>query len=138
MELNHRQKSLYKYLQNKSPENRFITKEEICADLPELYDRGNETTSEHNSNVYSKIREDVAMINQSDMGMIITSSRKGYKIGNQKQTKSYLNRYQMKHLRGLKRYWKMLKKAQENGQLAMTEDGLVEMRRMLEELDGGQ
>lgn len=136
MELTYRQKRLYEYLRSKSLENRYITKEEICTDLPELYDRESETASEHNSSAFARIREDATAINQSDMGMIITSSRKGYKIGNQKQTKSYLYRYQMKHLRGLKRYWKMLKKAQENGQLAMTEDGLVEIRRMLEELDG--
>lgn len=137
MELTSRQKGLYDYLQDKArTTNAYISKKEIVKDLKELYPRYAETTSEHNSTAYSNIRDDVTMINQSDTGMIVVSNHKGYKIGDAKQTKAYLNRYKGRHLRGFKRFWKMLKKAQENGQLAMTEDGLVEMRRMLEELDG--
>ena len=62
--LTDRQKSLYEYLLNKSTTtSEFITKEDICKDLSELYPRHEEKTIEHNSSVFHWIRNDVARIN---------------------------------------------------------------------------
>jgi len=116
--LTERQKSLYEYLLEKSTTTSdFITKEEICKDLSELYPRHTEKNSEHNSSAYHWIRNDVARINDEDECMIIAANRIGYKIANKEEAERYIKRRFNAHFKALKRTWGLQKKAGLDGQM---------------------
>lgn len=131
--LTDRQKSLYEYLLNKSTTtSEFITKEDICKDLSELYPRHEEKTIEHNSSVFHWIRNDVARINDEPAGeyMIIASNRTGYKIATKEEAARYIQRRFKSHFKALKRTWALEKKAGLDGQVKLGEE-VKEIRTIL-------
>lgn len=123
--LNNRQKGLYKYLLTKSTSTSdFISKEEICKDLEQLYPRSSEKRNEHNSTIYSWIRADIKAINDQPEGdyKIVASNKDGYKIANREEAEKYLSRRFKANLRALKRTNQMAKKLGLNGQFDILKD----------------
>lgn len=125
MMLNERQKSLYKFLIDKATTNEFISKEEICTSLQELYPRNEEKTNEHASSSFSRIRKDVRTINGSDAYKIIVSNHKGYKVANEQEAIDYLDRRFKRDLKSLKINWNLRNKINRNGQLTVTRDDFL-------------
>lgn len=119
--MNLRQKRLYEYLL-KQRGDFYISKEQICNDLFEEYPRHLEVNSEHNSNTFNILRHDVREINLSDADKIIVSSRFGYKIGNEEESKKYIDSRFKTALRMLKVTWNLKKKFQDNGQIKAPTD----------------
>lgn len=138
MMLNERQKSLYKFLIDKATTNEFISKEEICTSLSELYPRNEEKTNEHASSSFSRIRKDVRTINGSDAYKIIVSNHKGYKVANEQEAIDYLDRRFKRDLQSLKINWNLRKKIGRDGQLtAISDDKWMEVHTFLKEaIDG--
>lgn len=126
--MNERQKRLLEFLKAGDP-GRYISKEEICNSLKELYPRNLENTTEHNSTAFSCLREDIKTLRESyDCEYVIISSSRGYKVArNASEKNDYLERYQKKALRMLKRYWNLTDKASKNYQLKFDDEGNVEM-----------
>jgi len=121
--LNDRQKKLYNFLIDESKRNEFISKEEICTVLNELYPRSSEITSEHNSKVFARIRNDIRAINSSDVYKIVISSLKGYKIATKSEAEDYISRRFERDLKSLRLNWILKGKMERDGQMFMREDG---------------
>lgn len=123
-----RQEKLLEFLKAGDP-GRYISKEEICNSLPELYPRYEENSTEHNSTTYSNIRKDIKQLRESyKNSVVIISNKNGYKLAsNSEEKEEYLNRYLAKTLRMLKRYWKITNKAADNYQLKFDEQGNVKL-----------
>ena len=131
--LNERQKRLYKFLIDNSTTNYFISKEEICTNLQELYPRHLEKTNEHSSCAYALIRKDIRAINSSDAYKIVASNNKGYKIASRKEALNYVNRRFARDLRSLKINWNLKQKLERNGQIQIVGDDLYqEIKTFLE------
>ena len=131
--LNERQKRLYQFLLENSETNKFISKEEICTNLQELYPRHNENSTEHSSRAFALIRRDVRAINSSDVYKIVASNNKGYKIASKKEALNYVNRRFARDLRSLKINWNLKQKLERNGQIQIVGDDLYqEIKTFLE------
>ena len=120
--LNERQKRLYKFLLDKSTTNEYISKEEICTNLKELYPRNEEKTNEHSSSAFALIRKDVRAINSSDAYKIVISSKKGYKIATEPEAINYIERRFKRDLKSLKVNWNLKSKIGLNHQLTIKGD----------------
>lgn len=137
--LNERQKRLYQFLLENSETNKFISKEEICTNLQELYPRHNENSTEHSSRAFALIRRDVRAINSSDVYKIIASNKQGYKIATKAEALAYVDKRFARDLKSLKLNWNLRNKLQRNGQIQIVGDDLYkEIRTFLEkgESDG--
>lgn len=130
--MNERQKSLYSFLLKKSHTNNYISKEEICTNLPKFYPRFEEKSTEHNSRAYSKIRDDVRAINRSDVEKIIVSSKKGYKIANKEEAIEFINKRFRRDLSSLKTNWNLKRKVGLNNQVKMEKEMLKVVRTYVE------
>lgn len=122
MELNNRQINLYNYLLLKYDEERYISKKEICKDLPYEYPRHLETNkNEGNCSVaFFRISDDVKKINSNEsIKHIIVSNKKGFKIANKEEARRYLESRFRRDLKSLKLDWQLKKKISSDGQLVM-------------------
>ena len=122
--MNERQQKLYQFLLDKSSTNQYISKEEICYNLPKFYPRFDEKSNEHNSRAYSKIRDDVRAINRSDVEKIVVSSKKGYKIANKDEAIDFINNRFKRDLSSLKTNWNLKRKVGLNNQVKMEREML--------------
>lgn len=122
--LNERQKDLYKFLLEQSATNEYISKEEICTSLKELYPRNEEKTNEHSSSAFALIRKDIRAINGSDAYKIVVSSKKGYKIADKKEAMDFVNRRFKRDLKSLKVNWNLRNKLERNGQVHVVGDDM--------------
>lgn len=108
-----REKALYNYLVENYDEDRYISKFEICQNLNEFYSFNPEDTR-----ICREIERDCRTINFSgEFDKIIVSSRKGYKIGNKEQIKTYIERLYKRDLKSLARTSVLRKKNSRDGQL---------------------
>lgn len=130
--MNERQQKLYQFLLDKSSTNQYISKEEICYNLPKFYPRFEEKSTEHNSRAYSKIRDDVRAINRSDVEKIIVSSKKGYKIANKEEAIEFINKRFRRDLSSLKTNWNLKRKVGLNNQVKMEKEMLKVVKTYVE------
>ncbi len=71
----------------------FISKEMICKNFPETYDRENEISDEHSSSAFNRIRRDIRAIkNCVDFQHVLISNHKGYKIANKQEAEMFCER----------------------------------------------
>lgn len=124
--LNQRQKKLYAFLLEKSTTNRYISKEEICTALSELYPRNKERTSEHSSVAFGLIRKDIRAINGSDAYKIVVSSKKGYKIATKQEALEFIDRRFKRDLKSLKINWNLKSKIANDGQYRISSEDMWE------------
>ena len=122
--MNERQERLYQFLLEKSSTNQYISKEEICYNLPEFYPRFEEKSTEHNSRAFSTIRNDVRAINRSDVEKIVVSSKKGYKIATKDEAIDFINNRFKRDLSSLKTNWNLKRKVGLNNQVKMEREML--------------
>ncbi len=136
--MNERQQKLYQFLLDKSSTNQYISKEEICYNLPKFYPRFEEKSNEHNSRSFALIRRDVRAINRSDVEKIIVSSKKGYKIANKEEAIEFINKRFRRDLSSLKTNWNLKRKVGLNNQVKMEKEMLKVVRTYVERerLDG--
>ena len=130
--MNERQESLYSFLLKKSHTNNYISKEEICTNLPEFYPRFEEKSNEHNSRSFALIRRDVRAINRSDVEKIVVSSKKGYKIANKQEAIEFINKRFKRDLSSLKTNWNLKRKVGLNNQVKMEKEMLKVVRTYVE------
>lgn len=79
-EFNNRQKELLEYLKQNT--NRYVSKKQICRDLPYVYPRHleNNNNEGNKSVVFSKISSDIRTLNDSDLEQIVICNHYGYKL----------------------------------------------------------
>lgn len=130
--MNERQQKLYQFLLDKSSTNQYISKEEICYNLPKFYPRFEEKSNEHNSRSFALIRRDVRAINRSDVEKIIVSSKKGYKIANKEEAIEFINKRFRRDLSSLKTNWNLKRKVGLNNQVKMEKEMLKVVRTYVE------
>jgi hypothetical protein len=130
--MNERQQKLYQFLLDKSSTNQYISKEEICYNLPKFYPRFEEKSNEHNSRSFALIRRDVRAINRSDVEKIIVSSKKGYKIANKEEAIEFINKRFRRDLSSLKTNWNLKRKVGLNNQVKMEKEMLKVVRTYIE------
>lgn len=130
--MNERQQKLYQFLLDKSSTNQYISKEEICYNLPKFYPRFEEKSNEHNSRSFALIRRDVRAINRSDVEKIVVSSKKGYKIANKEEAIEFINKRFRRDLRSLKINWNLKRKVGLNNQVKMEKEMLKVVRTYVE------
>ncbi|MGI6607544.1 MAG: hypothetical protein ACOX1F_00995 [Erysipelotrichaceae bacterium] len=133
--MNERQERLYQFLLEKSHTNKYISKEEICYNLPKFYSREKESSTEHNSRAFSKIRRDVRAINRSDVEKIVVSSKKGYKIANKDEAIEFINKRFKRDLSSLKTNWNLKRKVGLNNQVKMEKEMLKVVKTYVERGD---
>ena len=113
-----REKALYDYLIKNYDEERYISKYEISKDLSDFY-----FYDPNDSRKCREIEEDVLKINfSSEYDKIIVSNRKGYKIGNKEQIKTYIGRLYKRDKKSLARTSVLRKKNSLDGQLTTDDD----------------
>jgi hypothetical protein len=130
--MNERQQKLYQFLLDKSSTNQYISKEEICYNLPKFYPRFEEKSNEHNSRSFALIRRDVRAINRSDVEKIIVSSKKGYKIANKEEAIEFINKRFRRDLSSLKTNWNLKRKVGLNNQVKMEKEMLKVVKTYVE------
>jgi len=130
--MNERQQKLYQFLLDKSSTNQYISKEEICYNLPKFYPRFEEKSTEHNSRAFSIIRNDIRAINRSDVEKIVVSSKKGYKIANKDEAIDFINNRFKRDLSSLKTNWNLKRKVGLNNQVKMEREMLKVVRTYAE------
>jgi hypothetical protein len=130
--MNERQQKLYQFLLDKSSTNQYISKEEICYNLPKFYPRFEEKSNEHNSRSFALIRRDVRAINRSDVEKIVVSSKKGYKIANKEEAIEFINKRFRRDLSSLKTNWNLKRKVGLNNQVKMEKEMLKVVRTYIE------
>jgi hypothetical protein len=130
--MNERQQKLYQFLLDKSSTNQYISKEEICYNLPKFYPRFEEKSNEHNSRSFALIRRDVRAINRSDVEKIVVSSKKGYKIANKEEAIEFINKRFRRDLSSLKTNWNLKRKVGLNNQVKMEKEMLKVVRTYVE------
>lgn len=130
--MKYRQKRLYEFLLMNATDH-FISKEQICNDLKDLYKRYDEKSSEHNSVAFNQIRNDVRFINKSDVEKIIVSNKHGYKVATHDEAVKFINCRFRRDLSSLKRSWKMQRKVEKNNQ-SILEDEFPIIKTFIEEV----
>lgn len=124
--MNNRQNELLKYL--KENKERYVSKKTICREIPMAYPRHleNNNNEGNKSTAFSNISSDVRTINDNENinFVIIYKAGKGYKIGNQEETKDYIERRFKRDLKALKLDWKLVKKVNLNNQITMDDEEL--------------
>lgn len=130
--MNERQQKLYQFLLDKSSTNQYISKEEICYNLPKFYPRFEEKSNEHNSRSFALIRRDVRAINRSDVEKMVVSSKKGYKIANKEEAIEFINKRFRRDLSSLKTNWNLKRKVGLNNQVKMEKEMLKVVRTYVE------
>ena len=132
-ELNNRQINLYNYLLSKYEENEYISKKQICNDLPYEYPRHLENhNNEGNKSVaYANISKDIRVLNESDIRHIIISNHKGFKIANEEEAIRYIYGKKFSALRKLKDSNILEKKLIKDGQLTFNNNELEEINTFI-------
>lgn len=115
-DLTTRQWDLYKFLKSQYEEGRYISKREICDNLPQHY-----SINQGETRLCRTIESDVRKINDNIIiQKIIVSNRKGYKIGTREECEVYLEKRFKRDLKSLKLNWALSKKVQLDGQMRLT------------------
>lgn len=131
-ELNNRQKELLEYLKQNT--NRYVSKKQICKDLPYAYPRHLENNNnEGNKSVaFSKISSDIRALNDSDLQQLVICNHYGYKLANEEEANVYVSRRFKRDLRALKLDHKLAKKIGRNHQLYFSENDIREIKSFVE------
>lgn len=131
-ELNNRQKELLEYLKQNT--NRYVSKKQICRDLPYAYPRHleNNNNEGNKSVVFSKISTDIRTLNDSDLEQIVICNHYGYKLANEEEANLYVARRFKRDLRALKLDHKLAKKIGRNHQLYFSENDIKEIKSFIE------
>lgn len=116
-----RQKKLYDFLTQEFEKDseHYITHLEICNALPEFYKLNHKAVSKMCCSV---IQADIIRINQNpEFENIILFKNQSYKIASTgKEARDFLNaKYVEKQKRAWNRYWLMLKKVRDDGQVRL-------------------
>ena len=115
-ELTTRQWDLYNFLKSQYEREEYISKIEICTNLPQHYSVG-----ENLSRFGRTIEEDVRAINDSlVIQKIIVSNNKGYKIGTKEECEEYIDKRFQRDLKSMKLNWQLIKKVELDGQMRIT------------------
>ena len=125
-ELNNRQKELLNYLKQNT--NKYVSKKQICRDLPYAYPRHLENNNnEGNKSVaFSNISSDIRVLNNSDLEQIVICNHYGYKLANEEEAELYVSRRFKRDLKALKLDHKLAKKIDKNHQLYFSEEDIRE------------
>ncbi len=131
-ELNNRQKELLNYLKQNT--NKYVSKKQICRDLPYAYPRHLENNNnEGNKSVaFSNISSDIRVLNNSDLEQIVICNHFGYKLANEEEAELYVSRRFKRDLKALKLDHKLAKKIDKNHQLYFSEEDIREFRTFVE------
>lgn len=131
-ELNNRQKELLNYLKQNT--NKYVSKKQICRDLPYAYPRHLENNNnEGNKSVaFSNISSDIRVLNNSDLEQIVICNHYGYKLANEEEAELYVSRRFKRDLKALKLDHKLAKKINKNHQLYFSEEDIKEFRTFVE------
>lgn len=131
-ELNNRQKELLNYLKQNT--NKYVSKKQICRDLPYAYPRHLENNNnEGNKSVaFSNISSDIRVLNNSDLEQIVICNHYGYKLANEEEAELYVSRRFKRDLKALKLDHKLAKKIDKNHQLYFSEEDIREFRTFVE------
>ena len=120
--------ALAQYLEDmfNEDEKAIVTKEMICSNFPETYRRAQETTCEHNSGAYAKIRRQINAIKFSKAWTytLITIPGIGYKIATEDEAKNYLKSELIRGKKILKKCAILKSKIKDDGQAYFTDDDL--------------
>ena len=132
MKLNNRQVELLAYL--KANSDRYVSKKQICRDLPYAYPRHleNNNTEGNKSVAFSNISQDVRALNQSDMDQIVVCNHYGYKLANEEEADRYIASRFKRDLKALKLDYQLSKKVGRNHQLYFTDSDIKEIRTFVE------
>lgn len=132
MKLNNRQIEFLEYLKKNT--NKYVTKKQICKDLPFCYPRHLENNNnEGNKSVaFSNISNDVRALNNSDMEQIIICNHFGYKLATEEEANLYIQRRFKRDLRALKLDHKLAKKVGRNHQLYFNDNDIKEIKAFIE------
>lgn len=132
MKLNNRQIEFLEYLKKNT--NKYVTKKQICKDLPFCYPRHLENNNnEGNKSVaFSNISNDVRALNNSDMEQIIICNHFGYKLATEEEANLYIQRRFKRDLKALKLDHKLAKKVGRNHQLYFNDNDIKEIKAFIE------
>lgn len=133
-EFNNRQIELLKYLESNT--DRYVSKKQICKDLPYAYPRHleNHNNEGNKSKAFSHISSDVRFINDSDYEKIIIFKKNcGYKLASESDANDYLQRRFKRDLKALKLDQKLAKKISRNHQLYLSENDIKEIKTFIGE-----
>lgn len=108
-----KEQALYNFLVENYDDEKYISKYEICQNLKDFY-----IYDPNDTRICREIERDVRTINFSgEFDKIVVSNRKGYKIGNKAQIKTYIDRLYKRDLKSLARTSILRKKNSRDGQL---------------------
>ena len=111
-----RQWDLYNFLKSQFEEGRYISKKEICANLPQHYEYDTKATR-----LCRTIENDIREINECPIiQKIIVSNHSGYKIGSKEECEEYIEKRFNRDLKNLKLNWALSKKVNLDGQMRLT------------------
>ncbi len=119
--MNTKQWRLYNFLKNKSQENpeHWVTHEEICKELPDLFSLNHKAINKMCS---SHIQQHILKINE-DIGIekIIMYKNQSYRLAkDSSEAFDFIrNKLFIRGLRHLKRYWTLLDKIRNDGQMKL-------------------
>lgn len=131
-ELNNRQKELLEYLKQNT--NRYVSKKQICKDLPFAYPRHleNNNNEGNKSTAFKNISCDVRTLNDSDLEQIIICNHTGYKLATEEEAAEYVSRRFKRDLKALKLDHKLSKKIARNNQLYFSYDDIKIIKTFIE------
>ena len=132
--MNERQEKLLNYLLK---HDGYVSKEDICEALWELYPRYAEKSSDHTSGVFTRLSKDVRDLNNDfECKYIILSNQSGYKLAREQwQAKSYIGKSFARATRIYKRSRAMAEKVGLNMQVQMHDDGSLEVIEVFPDAD---
>ena len=115
-DLNTRQWDLYKFLKSQYESGKYISKREICENLPQHY-----KFNEKQTRLCRDIEDDIREINECELiQKIIVSSQKGYKIGSKEECEKYIEKRFIRDLKNLKLNWLLSRKVNLDNQMRLT------------------
>lgn len=130
--LTNEQRRLYEYFLENA-KDRYVSKDDICDTLCDIYPRYKEKASELYSSSYRQLRRDIRAINSSDVENIIISDIKGYKVANEDEAIKFIERRIKRDCKSLKINWNLKRKIGNNGQFHFSDDTLKEIKTFVEQ-----
>lgn len=130
-ELNNRQLELLNYLLSNT--DKYVSKKDICRDLPLCYPRHleNHNNEGNKSRAFSNISSDIRAINDSDIENIVISNHTGYKLAQEEEAIEFVKRRFKRDLKALKLDHKLTKKISNNHQLYFDENEIKEFKTFI-------
>lgn len=126
------QRRLYAYFVENA-KDKYVSKDDVCDALCDIYPRCKEETSELYSTSYRQLRRDIRAINSSDAENIIISDTNGYKVANEEEAIKFIERRIKRDCKSLKINWNLKRKIGNNGQFHFSDDTLKEIKTFVEQ-----